>query len=230
MFTNITAIFQKQCKDSLKNKMFILTFFMFPLLSIVFKLSMDSDSIKTVLPVFVTMHLILMPILNMASIISEEKEKNTLKELFLANVKPIEYLGAIGSFVLLMSLVSSMIFVPIIKIDGTMLFTFLLIVVCGTLCSIVLGAIIGLRVKNQMSVGSIAAPIAMILGILPVISQFNNSILNVSKAIYSYYIFKAIGNSNMQLDIAQYEIIGVNFLVFALLFAMTFAKHRRISG
>lgn len=50
---------------------------------------------------FSTMYIGMAPLTAMAAIISEEKEKNTLRVLMMANVKPWQYLAGTGSYVFL---------------------------------------------------------------------------------------------------------------------------------
>lgn len=57
---------------------------------------MKDSELASVLPTFITMHIVMIPIINMANIIAEEKEKNTLRVLIMSNVKPMEYLIGIG--------------------------------------------------------------------------------------------------------------------------------------
>ena len=98
---NIKAIFIKQIKDTLKNKIVLIQFIMFPLFTIL----MENAVIMQDMPehffvtLFAAMYIGMAPLTSMAAIISEEKEKNTLRVLLMSDVKPHEYLLGTGSYI-----------------------------------------------------------------------------------------------------------------------------------
>lgn len=93
---HICAIFIKQIKDSLKNRLVLVVFFMFPILALVFKEIVSEVELDFILPSFMTMNTVMVPIIFMSSIVSEEKEKKTLRMLIMSNVKAWEYLIGVG--------------------------------------------------------------------------------------------------------------------------------------
>ena len=91
---NIAAIFKKQLKDTLKNKTVLIQFVMFPVLTLIMNnaIKMQEMPENFFVNLFATMYIGMAPLTSIASIISEEKEKNTLRVLIMSNVKPYEYL------------------------------------------------------------------------------------------------------------------------------------------
>jgi ABC-2 type transport system permease protein len=168
----IRAVFLKEVMDAIKNKNIVIVCFMLPILSFVFFSVFPEEAIEMIIPSFISMHIIFSSQMCMASIIGEEKEKNTLKVLVMSNVKPLEYLLGIGIFVLLIAICSSSLFLINLLYDAMRIFRFFLVVVCGSFCSILLGAVIGIIAKNQASVSAFSATSGMVLGMSPMMANF----------------------------------------------------------
>ena len=98
---NIIAVFQKQIKDTLKNKTVLIQFLMFPIMSVIMEYSINIEELPEhfFANMFAAMYVGMAPLVGMSSVISEEKEKNTLRVLLMSNVKPIEYLTGVGSYI-----------------------------------------------------------------------------------------------------------------------------------
>ena len=121
---HICAIFIKQIKDSLKNRLVLVVFFMFPILALVFKEIVSEVELDFILPSFITMNTVMVPIIFMSSIVSEEKEKKTLRMLIMSNVKAWEYLIGVGFCVFLLALISNCFFLFIIPFNAKEIVTF----------------------------------------------------------------------------------------------------------
>lgn len=90
----ITAVFLKQINETLKNKTVLIQFLMFPILTLIMENTIRIDGMPEhfFAKLFAVMFVGMAPLTCMASIISEEKEKNTLRVLVMSNVKPFQYL------------------------------------------------------------------------------------------------------------------------------------------
>ena len=101
MIKHIIAILWKQIKDTLKNKTILIQFVMFPALTLIMENAVKLDDMPEhfFATLFAVMYMGMAPLTAMASIISEEKEKNTLRVLRMANVKPAEYLVGVGIYI-----------------------------------------------------------------------------------------------------------------------------------
>ena len=95
------AIFKKQLKDTLQNKTVLIQFIMFPLLTLIMNhtITLEGMPENFFVNLFATMYIGMAPLTSIAAVISEEKEKNTLRVLMMSNVKPYEYLLGIGSYI-----------------------------------------------------------------------------------------------------------------------------------
>lgn len=222
----INAIFSKECKDAVKNKSIIMMLVLFPFFSFVFKSFMGKEEMAMMLPSFFTMHIIMVPIISMASIIGEEKENGTLRALMFANVSPMQYLIGISLFVLLIILCSSCFFLFILDVEALYLFKFFAVTMLITICSIILGAVVGMFAKNQMSVGPIATPIGILFGMSPMMSQVNGGIAKMSKYFYSQISFEMIKNINNKITFFQISIYIVNILIFLIIFICSYKMNR----
>ena len=174
---------------------------------------------------FATMFTGMIPVITTANIITEEKDKNTLRVLRMSNVKPIEYLLGIGSYVFFICILASIVFGVAGEFKENDLLKFIIVVCLGVLTSIILGAAIGILAKNQMSASSIVVPVGMFLGFIPMIEMFNDSIKEFSKYLYTQqinYLINDLSSSNFTLE--RFIIIGCNVVVFFGIFVAAYRK------
>lgn len=225
---HIYAIFVKQVKDSLRNRMIAMVFVMFPILALVFKGIVSEDELNFILPSFVTMNTVIIPIIFMSSIVAEEKEKHSLQMLMMSNIKAWEYLIGVGFCVFFQALISSCFFIFIASIPFGKVPVFILSAIVGICCSLLIGAIIAILSKNQMSVGPITAPVSMVIGLLPMFSAMNSRIETFAKMFYSYYVRNAFLSLKFDLDMEPVLIVTLNFLVLLLTFIVLY-KFRKFS-
>ena len=101
---NITAVFLKQIKETFRNKTILIQFLMFPVMVIIMENAIKLENMPEhfFVKLFAVMFVGMAPLTCMSAIISEEKEKNTLRALMMSNVKPFENLFGVGSYVFIM--------------------------------------------------------------------------------------------------------------------------------
>lgn len=228
--TNIWTVFLKQIKETFKNKTILIQFILFPAFTFVMENTIKLDGVANMpehffMKLFSVMFVGMAPLTCMSSIISEEKEKNTLRALMMSNVKPIQYLLGSGIYVWLMCMIGTVVFAICGKYSGKELAAFMLIMAVGILLSILTGAVIGVLCKNQMTATSVTVPIMMVLSFLPMLSMFNENIEKVAKYTYSQQVSLIINNiGSTQIASESVTVIAVNFLIAVLLFVVTFRK------
>jgi len=221
---NVNAVFGKQVKDILKNTQVLVLFAVFPVIAYVMSTSMQTEGIFFA-SIFGTMHAVFTPLMATASIIAEEKEKNTLRVLILANVKPLEYLLSIGSFVFILTNISSFLFAWLAGFCGAEYICFVLVMMLGSICSMILGAALGVSSRNQMSATAEAMPLAMVFSFLPMLASFNVSIKSVSRFTFSQQISNLLASPAINTFTAEpFIIIGTNLLIIVLLFIFVFRR------
>lgn len=226
---HVTAIFKKTLRDMIRNKRQLLFFLMFPAMTYLFYATMKDG--REMFPiVFLPINVLFCSMNIMASIIAEEKEKGTLKSLIFANIKPLEYFIGNGLFVLLASLISCSLFIPLINISGINYLYFYVSIILSSLCSMVLGAAIGISAKNQMAANGMCAPITIVLGMLPTFGALNESMQNITKLLYSTRFADTIAEIINQTAVTiDYKIILtyiINFIICITVFSIVYRKKK----
>ncbi len=221
------AIFKKQIKDTLKNRTVLIQFIMFPLLTIIIHNAMQVEGLPKnyFVVLFATMYIGMAPLTGMAVIISEEKEKNTLRVLMMSNVRAGEYLIGVGAYIFLLCMLGAVVFGIVGNYQGSELLQFLFVMSIGILTSLLMGAAIGTWSKNQMSATSITIPIMMIFSFLPMLAMFNESIAKVSRFIYSQQINDLMNSIGaIELNSENVLVITVNMAVVIALFVTAYRR------
>lgn len=226
----IRAIIGKQLKDTLKNKEVLVQFVMFPLLAIIMNTAIHIEGMPDnfFVCLFGVMYIGMAPLTSMASIIAEEKEKNTLRVLMLSNVTPLQYLAGIGGYIWCICMVGATVFCITGKYTGMQAIYFMGTMATGILVSILYGAAIGVGSKNQMAATSITVPVMMIFSFLPMLSMFNDTIKQIARLTYSQQINLLIHQLETGF-IVTFENIAVVILNIIIAF-ITFSYAYKRSG
>lgn len=123
-----------------------------------------------VLTISTLMALALVPLSLLSSAIAEEKEKNTLRTLMLTGVTAGEFLTA---KVLATKLAMAAVGAGVFLVAGAplpVLIPYLAAILLGGLPLLLLGAVIGIASRDQMSTGIAAAPLALLMMIPTIFS------------------------------------------------------------
>ncbi len=224
---HIVAILWKQLKDTFKNKAILIQFLMFPVMTIIMENAMEIDDMPEhfFANLFAVMYIGMAPLTSMSAIISEEKEKNTLRVLHMSNVKAVEYFCGNAIYIWSICMLGSMVIGLAGGYGGSILVRFMLIMAVGHLISTMLGAAIGAFSKNQMMATGISVPIMMIFSFLPMLSMFNETIGKVAKVFYSQQLNLLIGNvQDLRIDTECIVVMGINVVVIAGAFALSYHR------
>lgn len=227
MRNHVGTILWKQCKDTLKNKTILVQFLMFPIMTLIMEHSIEIPGMPEhfFANLFAVMYIGMAPLTSMAAVISEEKEKNTLRVLQLCNVKALEYLLGNAVYILIMCMVGSLVIGLAGGYVGRKLVVFLLVMLLGHSIAMLLGAAIGVVSKNQMMATSITVPVMMVLSFLPMLSMFNDAIGKISKYIFSGQLHLMInGIGSMHLEMESLLILGGNILLVLVAFLAAYQK------
>ncbi len=224
---NITAIFQKQIKDTFKNKAVLIQFLMLPVISVVMENSIHIEGMPEhfFANLFAVMYIGMAPLTSMAAIISEEKEMNTLRVLLMSNVKSAEYLVGVGSYILIACMLGALVIGTGGNYRGLPLLAFLGIMAVGILASLLIGAVIGTFSRNQVMATSLTVPVMCIFSFLPMLSMFNETIEKIAKITYSQQISILInGIDHINVSFENAGIILINIGAAAILFGYAYKK------
>jgi len=222
---NIVIIIKKQLKDTLKNKTIFIQFILFPIMTLIME---NAVNIEGMPPMFFTklfsvMYIGMAPITSVAAIISEEKEKNTLRVLMMANVKPWQYLMGVGIYVWAICMAGAGVMAA--GLGGNHIAVYLCVMGIGFVISIIAGACIGIYAKNQMTATSVVMPVMMILSFAPMLSMFNDNIQKVAKICYTQQLKGILDNMSFENVSGESAlIILVNAAFFIVLFCTTYKR------
>lgn len=222
---NAGVIFKKQLKDTLKNKTVLIQFIMFPAMTLLMENAVKIPDMPELFftKLFSVMFLGMAPITSAAAIISEEKEKNTLRVLTMANVKPWEYLLGVGIYVWTLCMAGAGIMAT--GLPSSDIPFYLGIMAAGLVISVVIGACIGVFSANQMSATSLFVPVMMVFSFSPMLAMFNDKIEKVARIFYTQQ-FRVLMNQ-MSFEGIKTEsilILVVNAVLAVVLFFAAFRK------
>ena len=222
---NIIIIIKKQLKDTLKNKTILIQFILFPLMTVIMENAISLEGMQELFftKLFAIMYIGMAPITSVAAIISEEKEKNTLRVLMMANVKPWQYLCGVGFYVWAICMIGAG--VMSLGFSGKDRAFFLGLMGIGFFISILAGACVGIFAKNQMAATSLVMPGMMILAFLPMLSMFNEKIAKVAKIFYTEQLKNILEKMSFS-DVPENAvwIILMNAVVLGFLFSFVYKR------
>ena len=209
----------------MKNKTVLIQFLLFPLLTLIME---NAITLEGMPPLFFTrlfsvMYIGMAPLTAVASILSEEKEKNTLRVLTMANVKPGQYLTGIGTYVWVICMIGAGVMST--GFSGQVIPFYLLIMGIGFAISILAGACVGIYAKNQMAATSIVMPLMMIFAFAPMLAMFNEKIAKIAKYIYTQQLRELL--DRMTFDGFKAEgarVLAVNVMLMTVLFTVFFKR------
>ncbi len=222
---NVSIIIKKQFRDTLKNKTVLVQFVMFPAMTLIMENAIKLEGMPEHFfsKLFSVMYIGMAPLTAAASIISEEKEKNTLRVLLMANVKPWEYLLGISVYVWLLCMMGAA--VISMSLPHSDIPFYLMMMGAGFIISILAGSCIGIYSKNQMMCTSLVMPFMMILSFSPMLAAFNDNIEKVARFFYTQQMKVAFDSMNFEgIGKAGLVVITVNALLALVLFFITFGK------
>lgn len=227
MIRHVNAILWKQIKDTFKNEEILVQFVMFPLLTLIMENAVEMEGMPEhfFAKLFAVMYLGMAPLVGMASIISEEKEKNTLRVLLMSNVKSLEYLLGTGIYLWVICMIGAGIIGNAGEYSGKEFFYFLSVMGVGILISILAGAVIGTYSKTQMMATSLTVPVMLVLAFLPMLSMFNTGIAKAAKYTYTGQVNLLLNSmGDMQGKPENIWIIVGNLLIAVILFVTVYRK------
>lgn len=226
---NIIVIYKKQVKDTGKNMALLIQFIMFPIMAAIMENAIHLEDMPEhfFVGMFAVMHVGMAPLVVTVSIISEEKEKNTLRMLLFADVSSVEYLCGIGGFVFSACMAGSILFGALGGYEGKKLLAFLLIMAAGILTSMLFGAAIGIRSRSQIAATSIMTPVMMIFAFLPMLAMFNKTIAKAANLAYSQHIQLLMNGleAGAAVQLENVAAVAANIIIAAGLFLWAYRKN-----
>lgn len=227
MINHIGAILWKQLRDTLKNKTILIQFVMFPCLTVIMENSIEVPGMAEhfFANLFAIMYVGMAPLTCVAAVISEEKEKNTLRVLQMCNVKAFEYLVGNAIYIIGMCMIGSLAIGLAGEYRGTSLLYFMLLMLLGHSISVLLGSAIGVSSKNQMMATSVTVPVMMVLAFAPMLSMFNETIKEVAKYFFSEQLYMFVNKiDDIHIGMENIIILTCNIVLVAVTFLVAYKK------
>ncbi|MFR4405411.1 MAG: ABC transporter permease [Anaerovoracaceae bacterium] len=122
-----------------------------------------------------------------ALLLAEEKEKNTLRVLMTSSVNGLEFfLGSIIP-IFLATAVINFILIPVSGYDMDMSYivSFAGVTTIASLISCILGMVLGIFAKNQVSAGTVITPVLMIFMLIPMFADMIDSLEKLSQFTFT---------------------------------------------
>lgn len=224
---HILAILWKQVKDTFKNKTILIQFVMFPIMTVIMENAIKIENMPKhfFANLFAIMYIGMAPLTSMSAIISEEKEKNTLRVLHMSNVKAVEYFIGNAIYIWSICMLGSLVIGLAGGYSGEILVKFMLVMAVGHLISTMLGAAIGAFSTNQMMATSITIPVMMVFSFLPMLSMFNDTIGKFAKIFYSQQLHLLISQLNdFEVSTECIIVMCVNIILITGIFALGYQR------
>lgn len=235
---NVKAVFKKQVKDIRKNVGVLIQFIIYPAIAYIMTVMVarsgyqaehipDTMFVTMFSAIFVGMALI--P--STAGIVTEDRERKSLRFLIMAGVKPSSYLIGIGGVIFTLSLLPSLAFSLMGGFRGVEFVLFMAAMMSGVAASTLLGLSLGIFAKNQQAATGLTLPVSMVLGFGPMIGNFNEDVRRFFTPFYTQQIdtlingFESVGGNLNSTEVLQsFGIIWLNVAAFIVIFAYVFSK------
>lgn len=164
-------------------------------------------------------------------LLAEEKEKKTLRVLMTSSVNGLEFfLGSILP-VFLVTVFLNYALMPIsgFIITGANLVLFSLVTIIASLISCIIGMLLGIFAKNQVSAGTLITPVLLILLLVPMFSDFIDGLSVVSQFVFTGIIMDMIMNISLQTDtilnMSSIIVMVVEAILSIFLFVLFYKKN-----
>ncbi|SJZ41383.1 hypothetical protein SAMN02745116_00238 [Pilibacter termitis] len=166
-------------------------------------------------------------------LIAEEKEKNTLRNLMLSSIRPIDYLIANTIPILIATLAVQLAFLPIFGVPKQVgvgeIVAFAGVSSLALLTSIFLGMSLGLFAKDQITGSFLPFPVFTIFGAIPMLADKFEIIKKVDDFFFLSIANRALVNvvTGKPLQVSVMEVVAliVTVILSVLLFVFLFKRN-----
>jgi len=227
MIRHIGAILWKQGKETFKNKEILVQFVMFPALTVIMENAMEIKGLPEhfFANLFAVMYLGMAPLVSMAAVLAEEKEKNTLRVLLMSDVKAMEYFFGAGIYLFGICMLGAGVIGLAGGYRGSELAIFLAVMAVGNLISILAGAAIGTYSRTQMMATGLTVPVMLVFSFLPMLAMFNERIAKAAKYIYTGRMSLLLNSMGNGQELAEgLWVAGLNLLAAVVLFVIVYRR------
>lgn len=120
-------------------------------------------------------------------LLAEEKEKKTLRVLMTSSVNGMEYFIGCILPVFTATVILNYVLMPVSGyiISGKNLVLYSVVTILSSLISCIIGMLLGIFAKNQVSAGTITTPVLLVLMMVPMFSNFIEILSTISKFFFT---------------------------------------------
>lgn len=224
---NILIILNKQLKEIMRTKFSLISLLSIPSIYILFQLLLMPRfngilDKRYFLNTFSMLFVNMIPLTQMANIISVEKENGINRMLILSGIQHFEYF--LGNSIPLYVISLFIICIMYIIAAGINVFIipFLVLISGSLICSLLLGCSIGISSLRRASTVSLSSAVGLLLSFGPIMSSFFRSSIVEKIYAYNFYLFmrlQTLDNWNLFIDlVVMFVNSAVLFAIFVLLY------------
>lgn len=125
----------------------------------------------------------MVPMMIISTTVAEEKEKNTMRTLMLSNISGLEFFIAKMLVPVTFLVVTDVLIYQIVGMDGKYFAGFMVFNFLGSVSMVMIGAVIGILARDQMSAGVYQVPAMLILFLPSVFSSMNGTIEKLARFV-----------------------------------------------
>ena len=202
--TTTLALLHKQIKDSLCNFQALMVMLIYPLVAFVMITALGSEDGMSgmFVTMFATMHASFAPLVTASNILSEEKEKGTLRALIMTGVSRRQYLMSVSLFVVSVTLLTGSAFLVMDAFTREHIAAFAAAMLCGAVLSTLAGLCVGIVSRNVSAANGMAVPIGLVTALLPMLARFNESLDCAALYLYSGQISRVLDSGELSGEFA----------------------------
>ncbi len=218
---HMAAILVKDIKDVLRNIQVLILFIIYPVVALIMTQSIGEEK-GFFIGVFATMHFVFTPIVVAASMIAEEKEKNTLRVLRMSGISSLEFFLSTAVFVVALDCLAASSFIFMSGDSSINTGLFYSAAIFGNVISVLIGMCVGTYSKSPSATNGLAVPLGMIFSFLPMLSYFNKNLESISKYLFGQQIQYLI--SGQKLTAETIIICSINFIIVTGIYILLYRK------
>ena len=222
--TTTLALLRKQIKDSLCNFQALMVMLIYPLVAFVMITALGSEDGMSgmFVTMFATMHASFAPLVTASNILSEEKEKGTLRALIMTGVSRQQYLMSESLFVVSVTLLTGSAFLAMDAFTRDRAAAFAAAMLCGAVLSTLAGLCVGIVSRNVSAANGMAVPIGLVTALLPMLARFNESLHRAARYLYSGQISRVLDGGELTGEFAA--VMAAYAVLLTALLAFLFKK------
>ena len=222
------VIFRKQVRDTLKNKEILIQFVLLPVLAVIMENAVKIEGMPEnyFIKLFSVMFAGMAPLVSMAAILAEEKEKGTLRVLLMSDVSPFSYLLGTGTYLWLLCMAGSAVMAAAAGFGVWQLMVYLSVMGAGLAVSVAAGAALGMFARSQMMATSLVMPVMLVLAFLPMLSAFQETVRKVAGIFYTRQMQIFLEDLRFdRMDFKGAAIMVGNLAMVCLLFIIAYKRN-----